>query len=99
MLSSARREVQDCRNPEFEDQIAPYLVDIKKPFRVCVPTDKEGEGIVDPTQSLACYKEKSTPKRPPYDGPFFVDDQFGARTHFITRTREFCVPTAFLGTP
>jgi hypothetical protein len=80
----------------IEDQIAPYVIDIKKPFRLCVPTDKENEGIVDPAALLACYKEASMPKRPPFAGPFFTNNQFGPMSVFLTRTREFCVPSAFV---
>ncbi len=80
-----------------EDQLGTYLVDIKKPFRLCVPADKNGEGTIEPPDSLMCYKARNFPKRPPITGPIFIDNQFGPMTFFVTRTREFCVPSIYNG--
>ena len=80
-----------------QDQLGSYVVDLKKPFRVCVAVDKNDEGIVDPAAALLCYKARNVPNRPPYAGPISIDNQFGAMTLGLTRTREFCVPSVVTG--
>jgi hypothetical protein len=74
------------------DQLGSYTVNLKKPFRLCLPASKNGSGVSDPNSNLLCYKQRSVPKRPPYTSPIYVDNQFGPKTFEVTRTREFCVP-------
>ncbi len=75
------------------DQFGELTEDVKRPFRLCVPADKNGEGILHPTQALICYTIRPA-RRPRFTGraPLFVHDQFGARTIGIKRPTELCVP-------
>ena len=45
------------------DQFASQVLDIKKPARLCVPADKNDEGILDPVSHLMCYQVR--PARTP----------------------------------
>ena len=57
---------KDLKNPKFNkvtvttnDQITGEPVEVKKLKFVCVPVDKNGEGINDPNAHLACYQVKT----------------------------------------
>jgi hypothetical protein len=68
-------------------------VQVQKPHRLCVPTDKNGEDPSAPTfpENLLCYKTKS---RGPVRGSVFLDNQFGAQVYRLAGGRsELCVPT------
>src|SRR6185369_11032492 len=83
------------------DEFGTLAVAVKKPLRLCVPVDKNGEGIADPTATLMCYKAKQT-SSPTFRGtePVYVDDQFGAATIAVDHLRELCVPsTVSCGVP
>ena len=41
---------------KIDDEFGTIIVDVKRPVRLCVPVDKNGEGVVDPTASLLCYQ-------------------------------------------
>jgi hypothetical protein len=82
------------------DQLDAYGVDIKKPFRLCSPADKNNEGILEPDRHLLCYKVRTQPRRPGLTGPIWAESQFGGLVMELTRTREFCVPASLvLSTP
>ncbi len=75
------------------DQFGPRTVDVRKPVRLCAPTDKNGEGVLDPTRSLLCYRvvERSDPFRGVE--PVFLDNQLGAATTGVDRLLELCLPS------
>jgi hypothetical protein len=77
------------------DQFGALTEDVKRPFRLCVPADKNGEGILHGDQALMCYVIRPA-RRPRFTGraPLFVHDQFGARTIGIKRPTELCVPAS-----
>lgn len=67
---------------------------MKKPLRLCVAADKNGEGIVDPAAHLMCYQiRQSSGTRFVDPGPFFIADQFGDDMIQVTGPRELCVPS------
>ncbi len=72
-----------------EDQFGTGVTDVKKPLRLCLPVDKEGEGIVDPAARLMCYQLKPGPR---VNQEVFIDNQFGAGSLEVRRARELCVP-------
>jgi hypothetical protein len=78
-----------------EDQFGAGTVDIKKPAHLCLPTDKNGEGVVNAAQGMLCYKVKRSRDSAPFNrpSPFFVDNQFGPTTEEVSDVRELCVPS------
>jgi hypothetical protein len=59
---------------------------------VCPPADKNGEGIKDPTVSLACYRMRKP-------GAFgarsvAVTNQFGSENVQVLKPRTLCVPSS-----
>ena len=77
-----------------DDQFGTLVVSVKKPLDLCVPVDKNGEGILDPTAHLLCYKIRQT-SLPFFRGiaPIFINNQFGASTISVDHLRELCVPS------
>ena len=79
-----------------DDQFGTLTLDIKRPTRICVPANKNGEGILDTAANLACYEVRKNPRLPRFVGPapIFVDTQFDRPTQIeITRPTELCVPS------
>ena len=78
------------------DQLHAFLADVKRPFRLCSPADKNGEGIIDPDVHLLCYRIRTRPRRPTLTGPLFISNQLDDLELQVTGTRELCVPTTLL---
>ena len=71
------------------------IITLKKPRHLCVPVDKNGEGIKNPAAHLLCYKAspaRGEPKHLPRVG-LFVNNQLGPLRLNTRRENEFCVPT------
>ena len=81
-------------NVHIDDEFGTIIVDVKQPVRLCVPVDKNGEGIPDPTAYLMCYQVKidSSSGFTPA-GLVFVDNQFGPESLQSSRTSELCIPS------
>jgi cysteine-rich repeat protein len=80
-----------------EDQFGVLHIDVKKPFRLCVAADKNGEGIPNPGENLLCYKIRTSPGFPTFHGPttpVFIHDQFQAVGFDVKHLRELCVPSS-----
>ncbi len=77
-----------------EDQFGVLTEDIKKPFRLCAPADKNSEGTVA-TPDLLCYKVRESAGTPRFQAPgtLYLNNQFGAHTYGLTGLRELCVPS------
>ena len=75
------------------DQFGTKTVDVRKPAHLCAPTDKNGEGVLDPSGFLMCYKVRE--RSEPFRGlePVFLDDQFRVTTTRLERVLELCVPS------
>jgi len=80
---------------KVDDQFGTSTVDIKRPTHVCVPADKNGEGVPDPTQNLTCYKVGPTARTSQVNPPdlVFVNNQFGTESYGLQGQRELCVPS------
>ena len=63
---------------------------VKKPVRLCVPVDKESEGIKNPDNHLMCYKVKREKKK--LEG-IHVNNQFGPLQLNTKKVMELCVPS------
>jgi hypothetical protein len=80
-----------------EDQFGTLTVDLKRAVRLCVATDKNGEGIPVPGAETLCYAvrpSRGVPFRAP--NPMFINNQFGPKTISLTRPTELCVPSVAL---
>ncbi|HEY2385412.1 MAG TPA: right-handed parallel beta-helix repeat-containing protein [Candidatus Binatia bacterium] len=79
---------------KVDDEFGTLVEDIKRPTSLCIPADKNGEGIPDPTSNLLCYKMRQT-SQPFFRGfsPIFINNQFGATTIGVDHLRELCVPS------
>jgi hypothetical protein len=85
------------RKVTVQDQFeapAKYLT-LRKPRHLCLPVDKNGEGIKNPAAHLLCYAAKPArgePKHIRREG-VFVNNQFGALRMNTVKEREFCIPS------
>ncbi len=87
---------------QVTDEFGTFTADVKRPVRLCLPTDKNGEGVLDSTDQLLCYEVRTSPPRVKLSGPLFVTTQFSSRAFGesrtkVTGTRELCVPTSPAG--
>ena len=91
-------QAKDLKNPKFvkipslplDDQFAIEDVEVKKPFLICAPADKDGSGINDPNTHLCCYKIKATKLEPPENVE--IDDQFGTLQLQVKKAKFLCQP-------
>jgi hypothetical protein len=73
------------------DQFATRTVTLKKPATLCVPTDKNGEGINRPDDHLLCYKVKPSVKTSATGVQ--VQNQFAAQVLELKSEAQLCVPS------
>jgi len=78
------------------DQLDTYVADVKRPYRLCSPADKNGSGIQDPASHLLCYRIRTNPTRPAIAGPLYINNQFDELDIAVTGTRELCLPTTLV---
>ena len=83
------------RTATVADQFGTLTVDVRKPRRLCVPANKNGEepGAESHPDHLVCYaiRDRGPARFTPRQG-LFVHDQFGPLTIDAKRPRELCVP-------
>ena len=72
-----------------EDQFGTDVTAVKKPRRLCLPVDKNGEGILDNAARLMCYQTKPGPR---VNKEVWFANQFGGGIVEARRARELCVP-------
>jgi hypothetical protein len=93
------------RTPKFQSRTVSVTtgletvdVVVRKPRRLCVPTNKNGEDPAAPThpQGLLCYQTKTRGKA---SSRLFFDDQFGAQASNMRQRTDFCVPSTLGGSP
>jgi hypothetical protein len=79
---------------KVDDQFGTTTVDLKKPNHLCVPANKNSEGILDQTQLLMRYQPRITSGTPPANPPtIFTNNQFGTYEFPVFGPRDFCVPS------
>jgi len=84
------------RTVSLVDQFVSTTATVVRPLRFCNPADKNGEGIVDPTAHLMCYRLSE---------PFFtrrtvlVRNQFGDQTLTVVGPESLCNPAEQDGVP
>jgi cysteine-rich repeat protein len=83
-------------NVTVQDQFGPMTVLVKKPTRLCVPLNKNGEtpGAQNHPNHLVCYQVKPTslPKFAAVTS-LFTHNQFGSATIDAKKPAELCVPS------
>ena len=72
-------------------QFESAVIDVISPLRLCVPTDKNDEGIPDPVDYLMCYETRGTGSFRPLK--ITIDNQFGPQSWTVSQRRELCVPS------
>jgi len=72
------------------------LLALKKPKHLCVPVDKESEGIKDPSAYLFCYQAKPVKGQPKHVKRLGVNvaNQFGLEVVTTLKEDELCVPSS-----
>jgi hypothetical protein len=75
-----------ARSRLLADMFETKSTSIIKPVAVCAAADKNGEGVVDPTAHLACYRIKDTAGQAKLaQQNVSVGNQFGGETQTITK--------------
>jgi len=72
------------------DQVGNFSCDVKKPFLLCNPAQKNGSPIVDANLHYCCYKVKCTPNKIPTQ--FDVTDQYGPLRLETGKAFHLCNP-------
>ena len=80
-----------------QDQFGTLTEGIRYPHRLCAPANKNGEGILDPTDHLAGYATKPSPFTRRVNQ--IVVDQFGTQVLDVVRPDVLMVPTSKDGVP
>ena len=76
-------------NVSLETQFGSVTVAIKRPWSLCVPVNKNDEGIVDPSRGLMCYQVRAVPQS---ERHVFSTDQFGSADYDLFGISDLCVP-------
>jgi hypothetical protein len=79
------------RTVTAQDQFGTLPLQIRFPHRLCAPANKNGEGIIDPTEHLTGYKAKAKFTK---SLNHTVTNQFGTLKLDVVRPDLFMVPTA-----
>jgi hypothetical protein len=81
------------RTVTVASQIETVTLQVVRPFRLCVPADKNGEDPSAPSHpdELLCYKTQSGHFG---DEKHTIDNQFGQRDVTIISRNELCVPSS-----
>jgi hypothetical protein len=78
---------------DLVDQFQGFNTTVLEPFRLCIPVDKNGEGIVDPNTHLACYTLESEGVMLGFQIP--IQNQFFALTQIdVDQPFAICAPSA-----
>jgi hypothetical protein len=85
------------REVTTDDQFGSAVTSVRRPWRLCNPVDKNGEGIDEPASHLMCYQAD--------DAGIFerryvqVQNQFGEQQLSVIRTESLCLPAEKDGVP
>ena len=85
-------------NVPLEDQFERVNVDVRKPLRLCVPVNENGEDPGAPGHPgvSVCYQVKPVAGSPRFEvvRPVFGNNEFGQQTFGVTKLSELCVPSS-----
>lgn len=83
---------------EFEDR----FYQVFSPRRLCLPVDKNGEGILEATYGLTCYRMRRGAGQPNHErveNQIHTADQFGNLNLDTKIEKDLCVPAEILAIP
>jgi hypothetical protein len=72
------------------DSTGTRFLRVKKPFELCNPVDKNGEGIKEPNRRIVCYKVKPATDQKKVR----VSNQFGIEELDLGKEKLLCVPAS-----
>jgi hypothetical protein len=75
-----------------ETALETATLQVQRPRRLCVPTDKNGEDPTAPSfpESLLCYQTKG---KGGVSGTAFLNNQFGPQVYRLGNRQQLCVPS------
>jgi hypothetical protein len=75
-----------------ETTLETATIQVQRPRRLCVPTDKNGEDPTAPSfpESLLCYQTKG---KGSVSGTAFLNNQFGQQVYRLGNRQQLCVPS------
>ncbi len=83
-----------------EDAFETKATVVGKPQSVCLPVDKNGEGILDPSAHLTCYKVKDASGQPRFARTAgVITNQFGTQSMSLVKGKVLCVSSGRDGAP
>jgi S-formylglutathione hydrolase FrmB len=80
------------RTVTLADELGSRTATVLRPEALCVPVDKNGEGITNPGTDLVCYR--FSPRRPLSRPDVGVRNQFGPDRLAVAAPGTLCVPSA-----
>ena len=95
-------KAKDLKQPEFvpvnalplSSDLQMGTVDVKKPSFVCMPADKDGSGVSEPSVAQCCYQAKGTTLKPATGVQ--VTDDFGSLQLGLSKPSMMCQPCSVL---
>jgi len=75
----------------LEDQFMEERATVKKPWMLCNPVSKNGEGIQSPKEHLVCYVTRGHGRASRHG--IVVRNRFGVTSMTAWKTRHLCVPS------
>ncbi len=96
-------KAKDLKNPKFVPTTVDLTdqfgvndggFDVKKPFLMCNPAEKNNTGIYEPNEHLTCYKIKGPKLDSALRPQVEATDQFGTLRLQATKPYLLCVPSA-----
>ena len=82
------------RNVDLNDQFGSLTMTVYKEKALCVPVDKNSEGIIDDENYLLCYDLKKIKGEPKFHKVnVFTNNQFGPEEIKAEKPKRLCVPS------
>ena len=71
------------------------LFDLKKPTRLCLPVNKNGEGVLNPTANLLCYQATPVTGQPKHQAVkgLYLSNQLDQEQADTVKEEDLCVPS------
>jgi len=81
------------------DELEDRFYDVFQPRRLCFPVDRDGNGIVDPTQLITCYRLRRAALQPAHEkivGQIRTADDLGDLRLDTKKEKDLCVPATLV---
>ncbi len=80
------------RTATITDQFETKSVEITKPLAVCLPVDKNGEGVPRPDDRLVCYAAKDAKQQPAFEKRIVaIANQLGEQSLDVKKSNRVCL--------